>query len=95
MRFFTKAHPTSRRYEAATHLYMRALREQADDDLWGRGYAHRELALVALAQGKRGTAVAYFRKSLSIHQESGRKQLLAECLEGLAEAGKTGAAAGR
>jgi predicted ATPase len=78
-------HARRQRYDAATHSYMRALREQADDDLWGRGYAQRELALVALAQGKTSTAAAYLRTSLLIHQEIGRKQLISECLDGLAQ----------
>jgi tetratricopeptide (TPR) repeat protein len=72
------------RYDDARRCYTGALDVQSPDDEWGRAYLLRELGLAALAQNDVARAAAHLGKSLLMHQKIGRKQLIAECLEGLA-----------
>jgi predicted ATPase len=73
-------------YALAEHDFNEALEIQLrEGDEWGRAATVRWLAAVAASQRHDDAAVKLYRESIEVNQKLGRKQLIAECLQGLGD----------
>jgi tetratricopeptide (TPR) repeat protein len=73
-----------RDFDKALESLEEALRIQQRDDKWGRAGLLKFLGNIYLETGNFKEAAVRYHESLLMHRELGRKQLIAECLEGLA-----------
>lgn len=73
-------------YDSAYNLMNDALKIQdQENDKWGRAWSLKGLGEARLGKTDYANAACYFYKSFCLHADLGRKQLVAECLEGLAK----------
>lgn len=73
-------------YDSAYNLMNDALKIQdQENDKWGRAWSLKGLGEAKLGKTDYASAACYFYKSFCLHTDLGRKQLVAECLEGLAK----------
>jgi tetratricopeptide (TPR) repeat protein len=74
------------RYDDAYALMSNALDIQIENnDKWGRAWSLKGIGEAKLGQRNYAAAAFNFYESFCLHSDLGRKQLVAECLEGLAK----------
>jgi predicted ATPase len=72
-------------YRSAEDYFNRAFYIQDEEsDVWGMAWSFKGLGDVKTAQDEYAEAAMYYAQSFSMHWAIGRKQLISECLEGLA-----------
>lgn len=73
-------------YNGAYDLMQDALKIQLEaNDKWGRAWSLKGIGEAKLGLKDYISAASYFYDSFCLHSELGRRQLVAECLEGLAK----------
>ncbi len=84
--YLGRLHCSAGASQEAKQAFLRALSIQVSEgDEWGRASTLRWLGEIAKHRLEHEQAVALFQESLELNQKLGRKQLIAECLEGLAD----------
>jgi predicted ATPase len=88
----------NKEYRKASERLLEALTRQKNNDKWGMALTYKDLAAVYCESGHQTAggnyrkakkeyrhALYYYDTSLHLHEELGRKQLIAECFEGLSK----------